>query len=498
MATGFLDNYYARLGVPKNATPQQIRSAYHQAARRLHPDTNTDDLDASTTELFLHVQEAYEILSDPGKRAVYDDTLPAGIDPPSDVLINAIYSRSILPTTDSQQLVYILLDFLSLPEDEDRTQLKPALNISLIIDNSTSMKGSRMDMVKAAAGELIDGLSPSDIVSVVSFNDRAEVIVPSTRASDKKRLKARVNMLNTGGGTEIFQGLQAGMQEINLHLSPNQSSHMILITDGRTYGDEKECLQLADKANQKGISISSLGIGNEWQDDFIDDVCSKTGGNSFFASKPADILNLMESHFKGLTNIYASNVQFDYTTPPNVEMRYMFRLAPDASVMQENSPISLGHIPLQRSLSIIMEFLVKDIPADAKTITLAEGTLNFHVPTRPIPNLEKAFNLTRPTAENPDVEPPPQVLVKAMSRLSMYRMQEQARQELADGDVNKATTRLSNLAQQLLASGRPDMAHTVNLEIKSLENGNSSSAEAQKQIKYGTRSLILPPNQKEP
>ena len=69
MATGYLDNFYARLGVSKNASPQQIRQAYHHAARRLHPDTNESE---DATELFLQVQEAYEILSDPEKRKQYD------------------------------------------------------------------------------------------------------------------------------------------------------------------------------------------------------------------------------------------------------------------------------------------------------------------------------------------------------------------------------------------------------------------------------------------
>ncbi|MDH5507307.1 MAG: J domain-containing protein, partial [Anaerolineae bacterium] len=60
MATSYLDNYYARLGVSKNASADDIRSAYHQAARRLHPDTNTTP---GATELFLQMQEAYETLS---------------------------------------------------------------------------------------------------------------------------------------------------------------------------------------------------------------------------------------------------------------------------------------------------------------------------------------------------------------------------------------------------------------------------------------------------
>jgi hypothetical protein len=79
----------------------------------------------------------------------------------------------------------------------------------------------------------------------------------------------------------------------------------------------------------------------------------------------------------------------------------------------------------------------------------------------------------------------------------MYRMQEQAQDALTNGDVNKATTRLNSLALQLLEAGEEELAHTVQLELKKLETGNSVSAEAQKQIKYGTRSLIFPDKQNE-
>ena len=66
-------DYYTILGLPRNATVEEIRQSYFEAARRFHPDTNTAPGD---TELFLGFQEAYEVLSNPKKRAKYDLTLP--------------------------------------------------------------------------------------------------------------------------------------------------------------------------------------------------------------------------------------------------------------------------------------------------------------------------------------------------------------------------------------------------------------------------------------
>src|SRR5437660_7269281 len=69
-------DYYETLGVKRNASENEIKSAYRKLARQFHPDRNPGDKQAETK--FKEVQEAYDVLSDKNKRAQYDRFGTAG------------------------------------------------------------------------------------------------------------------------------------------------------------------------------------------------------------------------------------------------------------------------------------------------------------------------------------------------------------------------------------------------------------------------------------
>jgi Ca-activated chloride channel family protein len=485
-------NYYDRLGISRNASQQDIRNAYFEAARCLHPDVN---IEAGATELFLNIKEAYEILIDPDHRANYDGTSELK-KPPPPVRLNTVYSRSSLTRIKDPQLLYVLLDLEVLNDptasEDDST---PPLNVALVLDCSTSMQGSRLDVVKATAIELVRQLRIQDVLSIVSFNDRAEVVIPASSEHNQTRLESSIRMLGTAGGTEMFKGLETGLAEVRRCLSQSYTNHIVLITDGHTYGDEADCLELAKKAATLGIGISGLGIGSEYNDDFLDELTMQTGGNSFYISQPKDIGKLLKQTFEGLGKSYVERVNLDLRSIPGIHLRYAFRLLPEVGALGTEPPLNLGNIPRNARQRILLEFLVDPVSSDVERVLLSEGRFTFDIPKYNTSSYRIPLTLLCPVRNTPEIEPPPKIIIEAMSRLTLYRLQEKARGQASARQLDEAAQSLQNLATHLLAKGENELAKTAILEAQNLKRRQKLSNEGEKEIKYGTRALLLPTGQ---
>jgi Ca-activated chloride channel family protein len=355
-----------------------------------------------------------------------------------------------------------------------------------------------MDIVKATAIQVLRNLRAQDILSVVSFSDRAEVIIPASYHPERARLEARVQMIQASGATEIYQGLEAGVKEVMRSIDAKRINHIILLTDGQTYGDEQQCLALASKLAELGIGISAMGIGQEWNDIFLDVLSTRTGGSSAYIAQPKDIKRLLLEKFNALAQTYAEDVTLDTSFIEGVELTYAFRLQPEPSpVALGEDTLHLGPILQDVSTQVIFEYIIHPKAVKSDTLTVLDGVLKVPIASQIMPVPPLRMRLKRPVSSSPEEEPPPPQIVQALSRLMLYRMQERARKEVQKGNIDSATRQLQTLASNLLTQGERSLAQTILLEVEHLQKQNALTIEGSKKIKYGTRSLFQAPSNKE-
>jgi Ca-activated chloride channel family protein len=397
-------------------------------------------------------------------------------------------SRPVLRELDEAQILYALSSIR--PSQQDSESVPPPLNLSIVLDRSTSMAGERLDTARMSAENIISQLRPQDKIAIVTFSDRSEVLISTESSPTSTEARHRLSLIKPSGGTEIYQGLSAGVNQLRQVRHPNTVGHLILLTDGRTYGDEAACLQLAEEIAQEGIEITAMGIGEEWNDSFLDELATKTGGQAVYIDNIASLAPFLQQKFLGLGQVIADQVVVEVETTPGVTMQSSFRINPAPMPMHEGHMLRLGSLFAGNNISLLMEFLIPPItPMDSYEISRLH--LSAHLLKRST-NLRTVLSLSLPVVAESVPAPIPGSLLTAVRSVTLARLEEKARSDAQTGHLNLATTRLEHLATRLFEMGEPELADTVLGESAALRRTHTLSERGKKVVKYGTRNLVDP------
>jgi len=479
-------NYYAILGISPLATEEEIRRAYRAKARRYHPDSREED---APTQLFHEVQEAYAILSQPQQRQAYDrQRAQTGLSSDAPLSWDLMLSRHRLSAEPDDQVAYLLAKI----EPQSAVEaVRLPLNLCLVIDCSTSMQGARLNQVKQAANQIIDDLGEEDSLAVVTFDDRAKVVLPSQKHINPARAKAKTSTISASGGTEILKGLQAGLSEIDKYYDDRIINHLILLTDGQTYGDEEECIAEARRAGARQIGITAMGIGEDWNDVLLDKVAEQSGGVSAYIASPGQVRTLLEQRVRGLGAVFAQDVKLGIQAAEEIQIEEVFRVLPYLDHLQvEEGRVKLGALQADASISVLLQLGIGDVSAGKQR--LLRLSLSGDIPSVN----EKGKILQRDIwctflPEEPPAEPVPPAILSALSKITIYSMQEETWNTLDEGNVKEATHKLETIATRLFDLGQPRLARAAMLEAGRIAQGGGPTAKGRKELKYGTRSLTV-------
>ncbi|MCK5662213.1 MAG: VWA domain-containing protein, partial [Thiotrichaceae bacterium] len=171
---------------------------------------------------------------------------------------------------EQKQTVHLKITLRGLPLE--RSIQRTPVNIALVLDRSGSMHGQKIQRAKEAAIMAIDYLDSQDILSIVSYDDRIDVLVPATKMSDKANIAAAIRRLTARGSTALFAGVSKGGDEVQKFLDKNRVNRVILLSDGiANVGPSSPYAlgQLGSKLIKLGISVTTLGLGLGYNEDLM-------------------------------------------------------------------------------------------------------------------------------------------------------------------------------------------------------------------------------------
>jgi len=199
----------------------------------------------------------------------------------------------------------------------DGQKINKLIDLSIAIDISGSMSGSRINMAKKSLVQLIQKLNDEDNIAISKFNSNSEPVFKYQKVSELKKTDyaSEIEKLHAYGGTDI---LEAFIGAYNL-MTPNdgnqnQVRRMIIITDMEDRVDE-QLTKFCEKIAKEGIYVTILGISNEFRTDLAEMTSNIKGANYVVIKESKDIIKYLVEDFEYLCFQNASDLSFELTTP---------------------------------------------------------------------------------------------------------------------------------------------------------------------------------------
>lgn len=164
----------------------------------------------------------------------------------------------------------------------------PSGGLALVIDRSGSMAGRKQRLANEAGVLALKTLYPEDRISVIAFDNSATRIVPLQPNSDPPKIASKVRSIRSGGGTNIYAGLNKAYEDLApLETQDAAVKHIILLTDGHSQTGNP--IDLARKMSKAGISLSTVGVGPRKKDAFLQQLAQMTGGKYHPINNPNNL-----------------------------------------------------------------------------------------------------------------------------------------------------------------------------------------------------------------
>jgi Ca-activated chloride channel homolog len=353
-----------------------------------------------------------------------------------------------------------LLISLSAPTAPPRASRMP-VNLALVLDRSGSMAGEqKFSLARDAVEQSLRMLRPEDRFTLVVYDHDVDVLVTSTPAStEAKRLAVQaLSGVEPRGSTNLHAGWMAGANEVATRMTTEGINRLLLLTDGLANDGLTEPARLASLAaelRQRGITTSTFGVGNDFDERLLRDIAHEGGGNFYFIESPLQIPDLLTSELGEALEVVARNVALQIALPARTEARLLNRFRSTHAAGDNELRVELGDLTSGQELSVVVRLRFAhgtDAGRTAVRVGVASGDQLAQLAER-----EMTWNYA--SHEENDRQPRDRIVDRAAATLYAARARAEATEANRNGDYPRARLVLETTARRIrgYASGDPEL-----------------------------------------
>lgn len=416
---------------------------------------------------------------------------------PEFLKLDSLCNRPVVAVLDQPQLIYVLTTLTPTP-DQAAPAARLPLNFTLLLDHSGSMAGEKLRTLREAVKNIIDQLTPQDVLSIVAFESRSDVLVPAQPVTRPDELKRQVDKIRDAGGTNLAAGLREALQQALRHQAEGRVSRVVLLTDGETTDREDDSRQVADEAGQRGIPFICLGFGKDWNEEFLFDLADRSVmatpgarlGQADYIPAPKDAGRIFQEVYQSM-QVIAQDVTLTLRMVQGLEARRVWQVTPlirdlGREVIQGRAlVIPVGQLE-QTGAAYLAEIMLPPRPAGPVRIIQADAT---GVTPQAGPQRAAVDLIVQFSPEAAAVPPNGQVM-NIVEKVQAFKLQTQALDEAQSGNLDGATRKLRQAVTILLNQGEADLAGQMQQEADRLEQSGEISNEGKKTILLTSRKTV--------
>lgn len=357
--------------------------------------------------------------------------------------------------------------------------VRTPLNLCLVLDRSGSMEGAPLEYAKAACSYVVDLLGPNDVLSIVTFEEYVEVLMPPQRVTQREAIKAGIQRLTAGNTTNLFEALSVGLAQIQSVADPTRPTRMVVLSDGDpTTGikDFHSLVQHAGEIKNRGVTITFLGFGPDYNEELLAAMAKKSGGNYAYIPRPELIPEVFRLEVDKLMSLAATNIKLELKLARWVQLRGATGLSP----LPTGEEFTMQLADLERGAVIQTVFDLEFPNHPLGHYRVMGGRLNYQdALTGQWVATELDF-VVEFTADSARYSAPPNSRVGQAAQLAAAsRAVEKTMMGLKTGQfqVTQAIQDLQRTQALLLQEGKVQEAQEVTIAMRALQTGDTSGAQ---------------------